>query len=378
MLVDFVFHRSLALDEAAARARRSRAARRSGFPDADRALPGGRPADSRPGRDRLGAAAWASSSSCWWTTSVAASPWEQDLYRMAVPPEIEIRFATVRGGRRRSSAAWQAGTRRGAAPHRRHRHDGGAPPGDPVVVHRINLGGMHHRPGRRERLPYLYLTDEELRGARRAGGGRRRGHRAGLAHRAAGARSGRSHDRRSHRTTVAAARPWGTLVALDLVSVPQAMIARPLVAGAVAGWLVGDVEAGLRVGVAARAVRAGRAAGRRRRAIPTTGRPPSRPRRSRPARLGVGARARVGLGAGAGGARAAGACRRLRRWNAPRDPARARQRSPPARAGAIRRLQYAGLLARRGAGRAAHRLGLARRVGARALGRARPRNRRRR
>ena len=26
---------------------------------------------------------------------VAASPWEQDLYRMAVPPEIEIRFATV-------------------------------------------------------------------------------------------------------------------------------------------------------------------------------------------------------------------------------------------------------------------------------------------
>lgn len=42
---------------------------------------------------------------------------------------------------------------------------------------------------------------------------------------------------------------WGTLVALDLVSVPQAMLSRPLVAGAVAGWIVGDVEAGLRVGV---------------------------------------------------------------------------------------------------------------------------------
>lgn len=42
---------------------------------------------------------------------------------------------------------------------------------------------------------------------------------------------------------------WGTLVGLDLVSVPQAMIARPVVAGAVAGWLAGDVEAGLRVGV---------------------------------------------------------------------------------------------------------------------------------
>ena len=42
---------------------------------------------------------------------------------------------------------------------------------------------------------------------------------------------------------------WGTLAALDLVSVPQAMISRPQVAGAVAGWLAGDLEAGLRVGV---------------------------------------------------------------------------------------------------------------------------------
>jgi mannose/fructose/N-acetylgalactosamine-specific phosphotransferase system component IIC len=41
---------------------------------------------------------------------------------------------------------------------------------------------------------------------------------------------------------------WGTLVGLDLVSVPQAMISRPLVAGTVAGWLVGDLEVGLRVG----------------------------------------------------------------------------------------------------------------------------------
>lgn len=42
---------------------------------------------------------------------------------------------------------------------------------------------------------------------------------------------------------------WGTLVALDLVSVPQAMIARPLVAGAVAGWILGDFAGGLRVAV---------------------------------------------------------------------------------------------------------------------------------
>jgi len=42
---------------------------------------------------------------------------------------------------------------------------------------------------------------------------------------------------------------WGTLVALDLVSVPQAMLSRPIVAGTVAGWLAGDLEAGMRVGV---------------------------------------------------------------------------------------------------------------------------------
>ncbi|HUR94157.1 MAG TPA: PTS sugar transporter subunit IIC [Gemmatimonadales bacterium] len=41
---------------------------------------------------------------------------------------------------------------------------------------------------------------------------------------------------------------WGALVGIDLVSVPQAMLSRPLVAGTVAGWLAGDVEAGLRVG----------------------------------------------------------------------------------------------------------------------------------
>ncbi|HET8623775.1 MAG TPA: PTS sugar transporter subunit IIC [Gemmatimonadales bacterium] len=41
---------------------------------------------------------------------------------------------------------------------------------------------------------------------------------------------------------------WGTLVGLDLVSVAQTMISRPLVAGGVAGLLLGDVAAGLRVG----------------------------------------------------------------------------------------------------------------------------------
>lgn len=95
--------------------------------------------------------------------AVAASPWEQDLYRMAVPPELDIRFLTVAEAAPRLGE-WQAGERRGVlltgdidtmtALHH----------ASPAAVRRINLGGVHHRPGRRERLPYLYLTDGELRG----------------------------------------------------------------------------------------------------------------------------------------------------------------------------------------------------------------------
>src|SRR5256884_3458709 len=40
-----------------------------------------------------------------------------------------------------------------------------------------------------------------------------------------------------------------TLVGLDLVSVPQMMIARPLVAGPIAGAMLGDVATGLQLGV---------------------------------------------------------------------------------------------------------------------------------
>lgn len=42
---------------------------------------------------------------------------------------------------------------------------------------------------------------------------------------------------------------WGTLVGLDLVTGPQVMIARPLVAGTVAGAILGDPVAGVTVGM---------------------------------------------------------------------------------------------------------------------------------
>jgi mannose/fructose/N-acetylgalactosamine-specific phosphotransferase system component IIB len=92
---------------------------------------------------------------------VASSPWEQDLYRMAVPQEIELRFATVAEAVP-ALPEWQA------APGRSLLLTGDiatmarlfAAAGS--VVNAINLGGLHHQPGRRQRLPYLYLTDDEL------------------------------------------------------------------------------------------------------------------------------------------------------------------------------------------------------------------------
>jgi PTS system mannose-specific IIC component len=41
---------------------------------------------------------------------------------------------------------------------------------------------------------------------------------------------------------------WGIVVGLDLVSVPQGLLSRPLVAASVAGLLAGDLVAGMRVG----------------------------------------------------------------------------------------------------------------------------------
>ncbi len=92
--------------------------------------------------------------------AVAASPWEQDLYRMAVAPGVTLDFASVADAAV-ALTGWAADARRTilltgeveamAALHR----------ADPAVMRRINLGGIHFRPGRTERLPYVFLSPEE-------------------------------------------------------------------------------------------------------------------------------------------------------------------------------------------------------------------------
>lgn len=92
---------------------------------------------------------------------VRQSPWEQELYRMAAPSEIAMDFLSPVEAAPRLMG-WQAGKERVlvlvgtivAAAELLRRSPGG--------LHRLNLGGIHAGPGRRERLRYLYLSDEEL------------------------------------------------------------------------------------------------------------------------------------------------------------------------------------------------------------------------
>jgi len=94
--------------------------------------------------------------------AVAASPWEQDLYRMAMPDGIELRFATGVEAVPKL-AEWQSSPARTMLLTGDVETMAALVRAAPDVVRRINLGGIHHRPGRRERLPYVYLADEELR-----------------------------------------------------------------------------------------------------------------------------------------------------------------------------------------------------------------------
>lgn len=90
---------------------------------------------------------------------VRASEWEQDLYRMGVPPEIEVVFASAAEAAARMSE-WQADPRVGILLTGDIDTMAAVCARGSGVVH-VNLGGIHHRPGRRERLRYVYLSDEE-------------------------------------------------------------------------------------------------------------------------------------------------------------------------------------------------------------------------
>jgi len=93
--------------------------------------------------------------------TVAANAWEQDLYRVAVPDEMELIFSTVRGAADRL-AEWAADPKRTAILAGEVHTMAQLVASDTDNLPRINLGGLHQRTGRSERLPWVFLSDEEL------------------------------------------------------------------------------------------------------------------------------------------------------------------------------------------------------------------------
>jgi PTS system mannose-specific IIB component/fructoselysine and glucoselysine-specific PTS system IIB component len=89
---------------------------------------------------------------------VAASEWEQELYRMGVPPEMDVHFLSV------EDALTQLPRYENDPRH------GILLTGDIDTMRRlieganipsINLGGIHHKAGRTQRLRYLFLSSDE-------------------------------------------------------------------------------------------------------------------------------------------------------------------------------------------------------------------------
>lgn len=90
---------------------------------------------------------------------VAASDWEQELYRMGVPPDMDVYFDHVDDAVR-NLERYREDPRRGLL------LTGDIDTMTRLVdatgaIHAVNLGGIHHRQGRVQRLRYVFLTREE-------------------------------------------------------------------------------------------------------------------------------------------------------------------------------------------------------------------------
>jgi PTS system mannose-specific IIB component/fructoselysine and glucoselysine-specific PTS system IIB component len=92
--------------------------------------------------------------------TLAESRWEQELYGLGVPPDSEALFLSPDRARE-EHAAWRVSPSRTVLLTR----DIGAmltlAQGGLLRDEEVNLGGVHHRPGREEVLPYLYMDDDD-------------------------------------------------------------------------------------------------------------------------------------------------------------------------------------------------------------------------
>jgi PTS system mannose-specific IIB component/fructoselysine and glucoselysine-specific PTS system IIB component len=90
--------------------------------------------------------------------TVAAEEWEQELYRMGVPPEMDVYFHSAADATKQLTK-YRSDPRAGIlltgdiATMRRLVDNAG--------VNTVNVGGLHSQPGRIQRLRYVFLTPNE-------------------------------------------------------------------------------------------------------------------------------------------------------------------------------------------------------------------------
>jgi mannose/fructose/N-acetylgalactosamine-specific phosphotransferase system component IIB len=90
---------------------------------------------------------------------VSGSDWEQELYRMGVPPNVELYFDSVEQAAEKLQS-YIADERKGIlltgdiATMKRLIQASG-------IVQKCNLGGIHHKSGRNQRMRYVFLSPEE-------------------------------------------------------------------------------------------------------------------------------------------------------------------------------------------------------------------------
>ena len=79
---------------------------------------------------------------------LAGAPWEQELYCLGLPPQLETRFASVDDARR-ELPGWQGATTRIIVLTRDVRSMRRLLEGLPANRVEVNIGGIHFAPGRR-------------------------------------------------------------------------------------------------------------------------------------------------------------------------------------------------------------------------------------
>jgi PTS system mannose-specific IIB component/fructoselysine and glucoselysine-specific PTS system IIB component len=97
--------------------------------------------------------------------ALAASEWEQDLYRLAVPDEVDVSFLGVEEGRA-ALPQWLTDPVRSVLLTRDVASMAALAKGGALEGVEVNLGGIHHRPGRTEVRSYLFLDDVDRAGVR--------------------------------------------------------------------------------------------------------------------------------------------------------------------------------------------------------------------